>query len=139
MQSDESWLSRAMLRCSLTSRQQRYNTSIPFSKFFRCLISHLESLPHLRIGIQPFIYGHSCAFSTREKKRNRDITFYPMPMLKTYEAATFCLPQCHLHTFLLLIHAFSSLSHQSMPQRSIARQTRKGLESRKTSLQALLF
>ena len=40
-----------------------------------------------------------------------------MPMLKTYEAATFCLPQCHPHTFLLLIHAFSSLSHQSMPQR----------------------
>ena len=62
-----------------------------------------------------------------------------MPMLKTYEAATFCLPPCHPHTFLLLIHAFSSLSHQSMPQRSIARQTRKGLESRKTSLQALLF
>ena len=55
-------------------RRQRYNTSIPFSKFFRCLISHLESLPHLWIGIQPFTYGHSCAFSTREKKWNRDIS-----------------------------------------------------------------
>ena len=73
-------------------RRQRYNTSIPFSKFFRCLISHLESLPHLWIGIQPFTYGHSCAFSTREKKWNRDITFYLMPIIKTYEAATFDLP-----------------------------------------------
>ena len=43
----ENSFSKVMLRCSLTSRQQRYNTSIPFSKFFRCLISHLESLPHL--------------------------------------------------------------------------------------------
>ena len=68
MQSDESWLSKAMLRYSLTSRMQRYNMHTPKSKFFDRLISQLESFPHSPIGIQPFIYGHSGAFSTREKK-----------------------------------------------------------------------
>jgi hypothetical protein len=52
-----------MLRCSLTSRQQRYNTRIPKPQFFDSLISHLESFLHLRMSIQPFIYGYSCAFS----------------------------------------------------------------------------
>ena len=93
MQSDKSLLSRAMLRCSLTSRMQRYNTRSPKSKFFGLLISHLESFPHPKIGIQPFIYGLSRAFSTREKKWNRDITFYLFPIHKTYEAATFGLIQ----------------------------------------------
>ena len=36
--------------------------------FLGHLISQLESLPHLRMDIQPFIYGHFSAFSTREKK-----------------------------------------------------------------------
>ena len=69
--------------------KQRYNTKMPKSKFFRRLISHLESFPHPQIGIQPFIYGHSGAFSTHEKKWNRDIPFYLLPILKTYQAATF--------------------------------------------------
>ena len=56
--------------------KQRYNTKISKSKFFCCLISHLESFPQLWMGIQPFIYGHSGAFSTREKKWNRDISFW---------------------------------------------------------------
>ena len=110
MQSDESWLSKAMLRCSLTSRMQRYNLNPPKSKFFGLLISHLESFPHPKIGIQPFIYGHSSAFSTRKKKWNRDITFYFLPIHKTYEAATFGLPKMLLpsHTFLLLSHDLKS-------------------------------
>ena len=73
--------------------KQRYNTRSPKSKFFGLLISHLESFPHPKIGIQPFIYGLSRAFSTREKKWNRDITFYLFPIHKTYEAATFGLIQ----------------------------------------------
>ena len=52
---------------------QRYNANTPKSNFFGCLISHLESFPHPWMGIQPFIYGHSGAFSTHEKKWNRDI------------------------------------------------------------------
>gem|GEM_PF-1953421 len=67
-QSDESWLSKAMLRCSLTSRMQRYNMHNPKSKFFDLLISHLESFPDLRMCIQPFIYGHFGAFFILEKK-----------------------------------------------------------------------
>ena len=94
-QSDESWLSKAMLRrsltsrmqcqckpnaelenlfskvllrCSLTSRMQRYNMHNPKSKFFRCLISHLESFSDLRMCIQPFIYGHFGAFFILKKK-----------------------------------------------------------------------
>ena len=46
---------------------QRYKAKVPFSKFFDSLISHLESFPHPKIGIQPFIYGLSRVFSTREK------------------------------------------------------------------------
>ena len=91
MQSDESLLSKAMLRCSLTSLLQRYNAHTPKSKFFRRLISHHENFPHPKIGIEPFIYGHFRAFSTREKKWNRDITFYLMLIIKTYEAAMLCL------------------------------------------------
>ena len=67
-QSDENWLSKAMLRCSLTSRMQRYNMHNPKSKFFRCLISHLESFSDLRMCIQSFIYGHFGAFFILEKK-----------------------------------------------------------------------
>ena len=74
-------------------RWQRYNKYNPKSQFLGHLISQLESLPHLRMDIQPFIYGHFSAFSTREKKWNRDITFYLLPILKTYEATTFCLTQ----------------------------------------------
>ena len=70
---------------------QRYKAKVPKSKFFRHLISHLESFLYLRMGIQPFIYGLFRAFFTREKKWNRDITFYLMPIIKTYEAATFDL------------------------------------------------
>ena len=47
---------------------QRYNMYTAKSKFFGPLISHLESFPHPKIGIQPFIHGLSRAFSTREKK-----------------------------------------------------------------------
>ncbi len=46
---------------------QRYKAKVPFSKFFDSLISHLESFPHPKIGIKPFIYGLSRVFSTREK------------------------------------------------------------------------
>ena len=87
----ENSFSKAMLRCSLTSLLQRYNAHTPKSKFFRRLISHHESFPHPKIGIEPFIYGHFRAFSTREKKWNRDITFYLMLIIKTYEAAMLCL------------------------------------------------
>ena len=101
----ENSFSKVMQRCSLTSLLQRYNMHNPKSNFFGPLISHLESFPHLRMGIQPFIYGHSYAFSTREKKWNRDITFYLFPILKTYESATLCLTQSYSpHTFLLLSH-----------------------------------
>ena len=75
MQSDESLLSKAMLRCSLTSLLQRYNAHTPKSKFFRRLISHHESFPHPKIGIEPFIYGHFRAFSTREKKMKSGYNF----------------------------------------------------------------
>ena len=88
----ENSFSKAMLRCSLTSLLQRYNAHTPKkSKFFRRLISHHESFPHPKIGIEPFIYGHFREFSTREKKWNRDITFYLMLIIKTYEAAMLCL------------------------------------------------
>ena len=87
----ENSFSKAMLRCSLTSLLQRYNAHTPKSKFFRRLISHHENFPHPKIGIEPFIYGHFRAFSTREKKWNRDITFYLMLIIKTYEAAMLCL------------------------------------------------
>jgi len=57
------------------------------------------------MDIQPFIYGHSGAFSTREKKWNRDKTFYLLPILKTYKVATFCLtPMPHTTHLLLLSH-----------------------------------
>ena len=75
MQSDESLLSKAMLRCSLTPLLQRYNAHTPKSKFFRRLISHHESFPHPKIGIEPFIYGHFRAFSTREKKMKSGYNF----------------------------------------------------------------
>ena len=48
--------------------KQRYNMYTAKSKFFGPLISHLESFPHPKIGIQPFIHGLSRAFSTHEKK-----------------------------------------------------------------------
>ncbi|CDE87014.1 unknown [Prevotella sp. CAG:891] len=71
------------------------------------------------MGIQPFIYGHSGAFSTHEKNEigiflqlfpmfnmyaARVFSRYRMPIHKTYEAATFDLPKMLLpsHTFLLL-------------------------------------
>ena len=47
---------------------QRYNMYTAKSKFFGPLISHLESFPHPKIGILPFIHGLSRAFSTHEKK-----------------------------------------------------------------------
>ena len=64
----ENLFSKVLLRCSLTSRMQRYNMHNPKSKFFRCLISHLESFSDLRMCIQPFIYGHFGAFFILEKK-----------------------------------------------------------------------
>ena len=64
----ENSFSKVMQRCSLTSLLQRYNKLTPTSKFFDCLISHPESFPHPKIGIEPFIYGHFRAFSTRKKK-----------------------------------------------------------------------
>ena len=66
---------KAMLRCSLTSLLQRYNAHTPKSKFFRRLISHHECFPHPKIGIEPFIYGHFRAFSTREKKMKSGYNF----------------------------------------------------------------
>ena len=64
----ENLFSKVLLRRSLTSRMQRYNMHNPKSKFFRCLISHLESFSDLRMCIQPFIYGHFGAFFILEKK-----------------------------------------------------------------------
>ena len=89
----ENLFSKVLLRCSLTSRMQRYNMHNPKSKFFRCLISHLESFSDLRMCIQPFIYGHFGAFFILEKKWNRDIIFYLLTIIKTYETVTFCLTQ----------------------------------------------
>ena len=80
--------------------KQRYNMHNPKSKFFGPLISHLEIFPHPKMGIQPFIYGHSGAFPTRKKKWNRDMTFYLMPILKMYEATTFFLTQMLQSTHL---------------------------------------
>ena len=68
MQSDESWLSKAMLRCSLTSRMQRYNLNTPKSNFFRHLISHPYFFKQLYKAPNPFIYKHFRTFFKREKK-----------------------------------------------------------------------
>ena len=111
MQSDESWLSKAMLRCSLTSRMQcqckpnaelensfskvmlrwsltsrmqRYNLNTPKSNFFRHLISHPYIFKQLSEAPNPFIYKHFRTFFKREKKWNRDIPFYRIPISKTY-------------------------------------------------------
>lgn len=44
-------------------------------------------------------------FSTLHIRIKSDITFYLLPITKTYEAATFCLTQMlQTHTFLLLTH-----------------------------------
>ncbi|CDE86374.1 unknown [Prevotella sp. CAG:891] len=56
-----------MLRCRLTSLLQRYNMHNTKSNSFGPLISHLEIFPHSKMGIQPFIYGHSGSFFTRKK------------------------------------------------------------------------
>ncbi len=117
MQSDESWLSKAMLRWSLTSRMQcqckpnaerrelalksyaevkpdfatqRYNLNTPKSNFFRHLISHPYFFKQLYKAPSPFIYKHFRTFFKREKKWNRDIPFYRIPISKTY--ATWAFP-----------------------------------------------
>jgi len=41
----------------------------PKSNFFRRLISHLENFTRSKMGIKPFIYGLSDAFSDREKNK----------------------------------------------------------------------
>ncbi len=75
MQSDESWLSKAMLRYSLTSRMQRYNMHTPESKFFRNLISHPDFFSSSKNVLVPFIYGHFEAFFAH-KKNEIGIYFY---------------------------------------------------------------
>ena len=55
-------------RYSAPLRLQRYNINLPNSKYFRHLISHLENFTRSKMGIKPFIYGLSDAFSNREKK-----------------------------------------------------------------------
>ena len=116
MQSDESWLSKAMLRWSQTSRMQcqckpnaerrelalksyaevqpdfatqRYNLNTPKSKFFRHLISHPYFFKQLYKAPNPFIYKHFRTFFKREKKWNRDIPFYRIPISKTYVTRAF--------------------------------------------------
>ena len=89
MQSDESWLSKAMLRWSLTSRMQRYNLNTPKSNFFRHLISHPYIFKQLSEAPNPFIYKHFRTFFKREKKWNRDIPFYRIPISKTYVTRAF--------------------------------------------------
>ncbi len=73
-------------------RVQRYNPNPPKSKFFQYLISHLEFFAQQKTARNPFIYGHFRAFFKHEKKWNRDITFYLIPIIKTYETQTF-IPQ----------------------------------------------
>ncbi len=69
MQSDESWLSKAMLRYSLTSRMQRYNMHTPKSKFFRSLISHPDFFSSSKNVLVPFIYGHFETFFAHKKMK----------------------------------------------------------------------
>ena len=84
-QSDESWLSKAMLRYSLTSRQQRYDTRTPKSIFFDYLISHLDFLELRKSVWKPFVYGYSGTFMKRIKKWNRDNLFCLIPINKKYK------------------------------------------------------
>ena len=64
----ENSFSKVMLRCSLTSRMQRYNLNTPKSKFFRHLISHPYFFKQLYKAPNPFIYKHFRAFLKRKKK-----------------------------------------------------------------------
>ena len=98
MQSDESLLSKAMLRCSLTSLLQRYNRHTPKSNFFRRLISHLKSFPHPKIGIEPFIYGHFRAFSTREKNKIGILLFISCWLSKRTKLQYCASPKCYYPT-----------------------------------------
>ena len=71
MQSDKSLLSRAMLRCSLTSRMQRYNTRSPKSKFFSLLISHFEKFstpPNCCSAL--YLWAFSRIFHMRKKMKS---------------------------------------------------------------------
>ena len=141
MQSDENLFSRAMLRCSLTSPKAKIQHEYPVLQIF--------SLPNIapRKFVTP-LNRHSALylraflriFHTRKKMKS-GYNFLSHADAQNVRSSHVLPPPMPppLHTFLLLFHAFSSLSYQGMPQRSIARQTRKGLESRKTSLQALLF
>ena len=85
----ENSFSKVMLRCSLTSRMQRYNLNTPKSKFFRHLISHPYFFKQLYKAPNPFIYKHFRTFFKREKKWNRDIPFYRIPISKTYVTRAF--------------------------------------------------
>ena len=74
MQSDESWLSKAMLRCSLILLKAKNNTRTPKSKFWNDIISNLKSFPHPQKCIQPFIYRYFSMFYTQKNEHN--ISFY---------------------------------------------------------------
>ena len=85
--------------------KQRYNIVTSESKFFDPLISHLESFPHLRMSIQPFVYRHSDAFSTREKKLKLGYNFLSLADSQNVRSSN-ALPHPNVtsHTFLLLSH-----------------------------------
>ena len=85
----ENSFSKAMLRCSLTSLLQRYNTYTPKSNFLSHLISHLQSYPHPQMDVQAFIYRHSGAFSTHSKKWNRDTFFYLLGFIQAKHYSNF--------------------------------------------------
>ena len=81
MQNDESLLSKAMLRCSLILLKAKNNTRTPKSKFWNDIISNLKSFPHPQKCIQPFIYRYFSMFYTQKT----NITFHSFPITKTYK------------------------------------------------------
>ena len=61
--------SSVKLRCSLTSRMQRYNMHTPKSKFFRNLISHPDFFLPRKTSLSPLFTGISKHFSRTKKMK----------------------------------------------------------------------
>ena len=73
--------------------KQRYNIVTPKYKFLNHLISHLDIVEPKITVWKAIIYRHFRAFFKFAQKWNQDILFYLMPIIKTYESPTFCLPR----------------------------------------------
>ena len=109
---------------------QRYSTTIPKSKFFSHLISHLESFPHPQRRIQPFIYGHSGVFSTRPQKMKSGYTIlphadsqnvrrsnvWPPPNAANLPLFATAHPPKKCYRFLI-VHMYESMQHKKLPIR----------------------